>query len=96
MKTQEIFRVYAYAGKQGSKEDTTMTTPRRSTLLDLVEAVTIYATSDAEIVATVAYLINTGRVRLCGTFAGARIDLSMLASAAPRSLLLKHVEHSAS
>jgi hypothetical protein len=53
-----------------------MTTPRRSTLLDLVQAVTAYATSDAEIVATVAYLINTGRVRLCGTFAGARIDLA--------------------
>ena len=63
-----------------------MITPRRSTLLDLVQAVTAYANSDTEIVATVAYLINTGRVRLCGTFAGARIDLSILASAAPRSL----------
>jgi hypothetical protein len=62
-----------------------MTTPRRSTLLDLFEAVTIYATSDAEIVATVAYLINTGQVRLCGIFAGARIDLAMPAHAAPRS-----------
>jgi hypothetical protein len=80
MKTQEIFRVNEWkskhAGKQWSKEDTIMPTPRRSTLLDLVQAVTAYATSDAEIVATVAYLINTGRVRLCGTFAGARIDLS--------------------
>lgn len=73
-----------------------MTTPRRSTLLDLVQAVTTYATSDAEIVATVAYLINTGRVRLCGSFAGARIDLATLSHAALRSLLLKHVEHSAS
>ena len=71
-----------------------MKTPRRSTLLDLVQAVTAYATSDAEIVATVAYLINTGRVRLCGTFAGARIDLASAtpAHAAARSLLLKHIE----
>ena len=69
-----------------------MKTPNRSTLLDLVQAVTVYATSDAEIVATVAYLINTGQVRLCGTFAGARIDLSTGTHAAPRSLLLKHVE----
>jgi len=53
-----------------------MKTPRRSTLLDLIQAVSKYATSDTEIVATVAYLINTGRVRLCGTFAGARIHLA--------------------
>jgi len=61
-------------------------------LLDLIQAVTAYA-SDTEIVSTVAYVINTGRVRLCATFEGVRIDLSMLASAAPRSLLLKHIEH---
>jgi len=30
---------------------------------------------DEEVVATVAYLINSGRVRLCGTFAGAKITL---------------------
>jgi hypothetical protein len=56
-------------------EDITMTTPSKSTLLDLVQAVSVYATSDEEIVAAVAYLINSGRVLLCGTFAGARIDL---------------------
>ena len=28
-----------------------------------------------EVVATVAYLVNSGRVRLCGTFAGAKIAL---------------------
>ncbi len=32
-------------------------------------------TDDAEVVATVAYLINSGRVRLCGTFAGAKVAL---------------------
>src|SRR5262249_32189507 len=76
-----------------SREETIMTRPRQSTLLDLVQAITIYTASDAETVATAAYLINSGRVRLCGTFAGARIDLSMLASAAPQSPLPKYVEH---
>ena len=70
-----------------------MKTPRRSTLLDLIQAFSKYATGDAEIVATVAYLINTGRVRLCDTFSGARIDLATPAHAVPRSLFLKHVEH---
>jgi hypothetical protein len=58
-------------------EDTTMAIPSQSTLLDLVQAINTYATSDAEVVATVAYLINSGRVLLCGTFAGARIDLTI-------------------
>jgi hypothetical protein len=53
-----------------------MATTRKSTLLDLVQAVSDYATSDDEVVATVAYLINSGKVLLCGNFAGARIDLS--------------------
>lgn len=49
---------------------------RQSTLLELVLAVREFASSDEEIVATVAHLINSGQVRLCGNFAGARIDLS--------------------
>jgi hypothetical protein len=53
-----------------------MTTASKSTLLDLVQTVSHFAKNDDEIVATVAYLINSGKVRLCGTFAGARIDLS--------------------
>ena len=53
-----------------------MATPSQSTLLDLVQAVSEYATSEKEVVATVASLINSGRVLLCGTFAGAKIDLS--------------------
>jgi hypothetical protein len=55
------------------------------TLLDLVQTISDYATNDAEVVATVAFLINSGKVRLCGTFAGARIDLASEASAAPFS-----------
>lgn len=53
-----------------------MTTPSKLTLLDLVQVISDCAASEAETVATVAYLINSGRVLLCGTFAGARIDLS--------------------
>ena len=54
-----------------------MTTTIHTTMLDVVQAVSEYAASDAEVVATVAYLINSGRVLLCGTFAGARIDLTI-------------------
>jgi len=50
-----------------------MTLRRTCTLLELVQVVTESARNDEEVVATVAYLINSGRVRLCGTFAGAKI-----------------------
>lgn len=49
---------------------------RKITLLDLVLAVSEYARSDDEVVATVVHLVNSGAVRLCGNFAGARFDLS--------------------
>jgi hypothetical protein len=51
--------------------------PYKSTLLDLVQAINDYATSDDEVVATVTYLVNSGKVLLCGNFAGARIDLAV-------------------
>ena len=51
---------------------------RNVTLLDLVSAVTEYARSDKEVIATVAYMVNSGRVRLCGNFKGARFDLDAL------------------
>jgi len=47
----------------------------RSTLLELVEAVSDYAETDAETVATVVHLVNSGQVQLCGNFSGARFDL---------------------
>jgi hypothetical protein len=47
-----------------------------TTLLDLVQTVSEFAASDMEVVATVTYLINSGKVRLCGNFAGAKIKLS--------------------
>jgi predicted nucleotidyltransferase len=49
------------------------------TLLDLVTAVAKYARSDEEVIATVAYMVSGGRVRLCGNFKGARFDLDALA-----------------
>ena len=50
------------------------------TLLDLVDAVADHARSDAEVIATVVYMVNSGAVRLCGNFKGARFPLSALDS----------------
>ena len=52
-----------------------MIKPKECTLLELVQSVSSVAESDEEVVATVVYLINSGRVRLCGNFAGAKIAL---------------------
>ena len=52
-----------------------MTLRHECTLLELIQVVSEAARNDEEVVATVADLINSGRVRLCGTFAGARIAL---------------------
>jgi hypothetical protein len=52
------------------------------TLLDLILAVSEVAANDQEIIATVADLINSGQVRLCGKAAGATIDLLATADAA--------------
>ena len=52
---------------------------RDVTLLDLVSAVANFARSDRELIATVAYMVNSGRVRLCGNFKGIRFDLDALA-----------------
>jgi hypothetical protein len=43
------------------------------TLLDLVTAVSEAAESEAEVVATVTHLINTGKIRLVGNFQGADV-----------------------
>jgi hypothetical protein len=48
---------------------------RQTTLLDLVKAVSEYAATDAEVVATVVHMVNSGMVTLCGNFRGARFDL---------------------
>src|SRR5262245_7998196 len=46
----------------------------QTTLLDLVTAVSDVTDSEDEVVATVVHLVNSGAVRLCGTFRGARFD----------------------
>jgi hypothetical protein len=48
----------------------------KMTMLDVVTAVSEYAETEAELIATVVHLVNSGTVRLCGNFAGARFDLS--------------------
>ncbi len=42
--------------------------PQPVTLLELVEAVSEVSESEREILATVTYMLNSGRVRLSGTF----------------------------
>ena len=53
---------------------------RNITLLDLVNAVAEYSRSEAELIATVVYMVNGGHVRLCGTFKGSRFDLTSVAA----------------
>jgi hypothetical protein len=50
-----------------------MKTQKTTTLLDLVQTVSQFATDDTEIVTVVAHMINSGKVQLCGNFAGAKI-----------------------
>jgi hypothetical protein len=53
-----------------------MQTPVQSTLLELVGILNSFTNNDHEVVTLVTYLVNSGRVRLCGAFAGATIELS--------------------
>jgi len=55
-------------------------------LLDLVETVSDVPTSDAQRLATVSYLIHSGKVRFSGGVAGATLDLCTRAGAAPAIL----------
>ena len=48
------------------------------TLLDLVMAVSQFARTEAELIATVVYLVNSGKVRLGGNFRGARFSYEEL------------------
>ena len=52
----------------------TMTPPVHTTMLDLVRSVTDVALSENEVIATVTYLVNSGKVVLVGNFAGARLS----------------------
>lgn len=53
---------------------------RQTTMLDLVAAVSEIAETEAEVIATVVYMVNSGRVRLCGNSKGARFDLNAVES----------------
>jgi len=53
-----------------------MPAPFTTTLLDLVQSVSAVTTDDREVVATITALVNSGRVRLSGNFAGAKISFS--------------------
>jgi len=48
---------------------------RDVTMLELVTAVTEHTRTEGEAIATIVQMINSGAVRLCGNFSGARIDL---------------------
>ena len=50
--------------------------PLQLTLLELVGAVCDVTNSDAEVVATVIHMLETGRVRLSGSFRDVPISLS--------------------
>ena len=45
------------------------------TLLDVINAVDEFAETDEELLATVAHLVNSGKIRLCGGFAGSKIEI---------------------
>jgi hypothetical protein len=52
------------------------------TMLDLVTAVSESAATEAEVIATVVHLVNSGIVQLCGNFRGARFDLDEVGASA--------------
>ena len=52
--------------------------PPRVTMQELVNAVAEHAKSEAEVVATVVHMVNTGLVRLDGKLRGARFDIRRL------------------
>ncbi len=51
---------------------------RSVTMLDLVYEVSQRTNSEAELTTTVARLIDSGTVRLCGSFRGLRLDFGSL------------------
>jgi len=59
-----------------AEKETPMAT--QVTMLDLVTVVAENAKSEAEVVATVVHMVNTGLVRLDGKLRGAHFDLRAL------------------
>lgn len=48
--------------------------PLSLTLLELVDAVNDVTSNDIEAVATVQHMLQTGRIRLCGSFRGVEVN----------------------
>jgi hypothetical protein len=48
--------------------------PRPLTLLELIDAVSEVSESEQEVVATVTYMLNSGRIRLAGSFRGTPVE----------------------
>lgn len=55
--------------------------PVTCTLIELIQCVGACTNSDQEVAATVAHLVNSGKVRLRGIFAGAKVMLPPLRAA---------------
>ena len=54
----------------------------RVTMLELVETVTEFANTEAEVIATVVHMVNSGSVELCGNFRGMKFAADDVAFAA--------------
>ena len=57
---------------------------RDTTMLDLVTTLSKSALTEAEVIATVVHLVNSGAVRLCGNFREARFALDGMAETRAR------------
>jgi hypothetical protein len=55
---------------------------RKTTMLDLIVAIQDSGANDREVVSTVVHLVNSGMVRLSGTFKEAIFDLAEIEPAA--------------
>jgi hypothetical protein len=56
------------------------------TLLDLIQTLNKMTDDDQEVVAMAVSLVNSGRVRLCGNFAGAKIKVPSSFATFPKQL----------
>jgi hypothetical protein len=72
--------------QQEAEQEAAMRSSKTTTLLELVWALSHSGASEHIVVATITGLINSGQVRLCGTFAGARIEETVPCDAASPTL----------
>jgi hypothetical protein len=65
-------------GGVAQSEEGTKMIPQ-TTMLNLVSTVSELTPSEAEVIATVVHMVNTGKVELIGCFRGRRFDLDLVA-----------------